>query len=537
MTASLLLPFDLSGLVLDSVSIDDMTLHIAAHSTIGEADCPDCKETSSNVHSYYMRHPQDLSCVGFGVRWHLTVKRFRCCNAACIRKTFVEEIPEVLSKNKRRLDRLTEVLRKIGLDVGGEAAARISQYLHINVSGDTILRILRKTELEVSETPRVLGVDDWAFVRGHRYGTILVDLERHQPVDLLPDRKAETLASWLQDHPGIEIVTRDRSSEYEAGITAGAPEAVQVADRWHLLKNLGEAVQQALESHRGDLRQATKRVHEEQVAVVLEAAQETEAPAKISEPTDTPAQAYREWLFHEVKALGAQGVSARAIARELAIHRRTVARYLSADECPTLETRPQNTSQAAPYYPYLRQRLVEGCRNRKQLWREIQAQGFTGGYMSVYRAVTKMDPRGARSKTILPSRPRLSPRQAMWLLVQSPEKLDDEERQLRDALLECSEAAATIYPLAQRFVQMVSERKANALDAWLADVYACQIPKLRSFAKGLQEDEDCVRAALSYEWSNGQVEGQVNRLKFIKRQGYGRAKFDLLRLRVLYSGP
>jgi transposase len=536
MTVSISSPFDLPGFEVDSMAIEGTTLHIVAHSTTRVSICPDCKEASSDVHSYYSRHPQDLPCLGLGVRWHLTVKRFRCNNPGCTRKTFVERMPDLVPVHGRRLLRLTGVLRSIGLDVGGEAAARVGQSFRIHVSGSTILRILRQTELAVCAIPQVLGVDDWAFARGQCYGTILVDLERHQPVDLLPDREATTLASWLQAHPGVEFVTRDRSSEYEAGITAGAPDAIQIADRWHLLKNLGEAVQRVLQSHSKALRQTVRRAHEQNLAAL--AMVQPEAVREEDSQEESSTQSYREQIFREVKALIEQGMSNRAIAGQLSIDRRTVARYRVADEVPVRNFGNQNVSQVTPYFSYLRQRLAEGCHNRAELWRELRDQGFTGSYMSVWRAMKKLDPEGTLSAPSTPSPfTKLSPRQAMWLLVRPPEKLDDKERQLRDALLECSAAAATVYPLAQRFVEMVTRRKADELDVWLADVYACDIPKLHSFAKGLQDDEACVRAALSYEWSNGQVEGQINRLKFIKRQGYGRAKFDLLRLRVLYSGP
>jgi transposase len=529
-------PFELPGFEIDGLTIEDTILHMSAHSTTQISNCPDCHEPSDKIHSYYLRHPQDLPCIGLEVRWHLTVKRFRCNNTACIRKTFVERITAIAPRYGRRLTRLTEVLCSIGLDSGGEAAARVGQSFQIQVSGDTILRIVRQTELPSCATPRVLGVDDWAFTRGHRYGTILVDLECHQPIDLLPDREAETLAAWLQAHQGVEIVTRDRSSEYEAGINAGAPNAIQVADRWHLIKNLGEAAQRVLQRHSKALRQAVRQVHEQNLAeqtsihsevIQVEVEQEDNAP-----------QSPREHLFQEVKALIEQGMSNRSIARQLSIDRRTVARYRATDEVPVRNFGNQHISQVTPYFSYLRQRLAEGCHNRAELWRELQDQGFTGSYMSVWRAMKTLDPDGTPSTSAKPvSLAKLSPRQAMWLLVRSSDELDEEQTQLLKALLDCCEEAAVIYPLCQRFIAMFDQRKPNLLDPWLADALSCSVAQIRSFARGLQKDYACVWAALIFPWSNGQVEGQINRLKLIKRQMYGRAKFDLLRLRVLYSGP
>lgn len=535
MTVSELLPFKLPGFELDELEIEDETLTVVAHSILESACCPDCQVLSQSVHSYYARHPQDLPCIGRAVRWQLVVKRFRCENVDCPRKTFVERLPELLPLYGRRIERLTSVLRSIALDVGGEAAARIGQWLQITVSGDTVLRLLRQTKPSPSEPARVLGVDDWAFAKGRRYGTILVDLERHQPIDLLPDREAKTLAAWLQAHPGAEIVARDRSSEYAAGIAAGAPEAIQVADRWHLLKNLGDMVQRVVESHRAVLRKAAYQVLEP--ADVSQASSELKWESSqdtLSADSQIPSND-RQMLFQEVKRLIGEGYGDHAIARQIAIDPRTVARYRTLDVVPVRGPVPLTVSKATPYLPYLQQRWAEGCYSRTELWQEIAAQGFTGSYKMVCRVINQLNPRGPRAALAPPAPPPLSPRKVAWLLIQSPDELDAEQILVRNTLCDCCEDVAAIYPLVQRFVRMIADRDVGAFDLWLADARECPVSKLRSFAKSLQQDYQCVRAALAYEWSNGQTEGQVNRLKLIKRQMYGRAGFDLLRIRVLHS--
>jgi transposase len=262
--------------------------------------------------------------------------------------------------------------------------------------------------------------------------------------------------------------------------------------------------------------------------------QETSSlPQKADNPPETT---HRQLLFDEVKALAAQGESTRTIARKLRMHRQTVGRYKELDELPKRVT-PQNISSVVAYLPYIQQRLAEGCHNGKRLWREICLQGYTGSYMSVYRALRKFPDWSRRQSApagFQPAPSSLSPRQAMWLLVSGPDNLNEEQTAQREALCALCFEATVIYPLAQRFVEMIKERQAEALDQWLTDALGCDSSAMRRFARTLRQDYAAVRAALAFAWSGGQVEGQVNRLKVIKRVMYGRANFDLLRLRVLH---
>ena len=234
------------GLHLDDVAIDDEMVVLTVTSIQVEALCPVCGQPSLRSHSSYERKPGDLALAGARVRLHLNVRRFFCANPACERKTFAERLPGVLKPFARHTNRLRDKLCGLGQALGGEAGARRAADLAMPVSPDTLLRLIRQSDLPSSTTPTVLGVDDFAWKKGQTYGTILVDLEQQQVVDLLPDRAAGSLAAWLLEHPGVRIISRDRGGIYAEGARRGAPDAEQVADRFHLLQNLRAALEPLL---------------------------------------------------------------------------------------------------------------------------------------------------------------------------------------------------------------------------------------------------------------------------------------------------
>jgi transposase len=535
MTATTI-PFELAGFVIDTVEENEDHLVISAHSTATQAACPDCGMVAHGIHSAHHRQPHDLPSSGRRVRLHLRVPRFRCVNERCPRRTFVERIPDVVAFHAQRTHRLRETLKEVVWETGAEAGSRICQHLKMAASADTLLRITRAIPIEEQPTPRVLGVDDWAMKKGHHYGTILVDLERQQVVDLLPDREADTLTAWLQDHPGIEIICRDRASDYAKAATTGAPQAVQIADRWHLLKNLGEALQRMLNGQLATLRQAAKQVQATAVSAPLVTIPPVEPDSSASSPEAvlSEAGARRQRWFEDVHRLATQGYSKRAIARQLKLHRATVDRYLAADQVPHPPS-SSPVSTVAPYDQQVMRRIVEDGYSIREVWQELQSQGFTGSYASVQRAVHRLT--GKQDRRTHPPHPTpvlrpLSPRQAMWLLVRDSDQLSPDQEQYRAILCDLSPDIAVAYDLAQRFVGMFKQHQVEGLDDWLQDAQLATVPALRHFALNLRHDYAAVRASLTFDWSSGQVEGQVNRLKTIKRQMYGRANFDLLRLRV-----
>lgn len=542
MFVTIFLP-DVPDLCLETVDVTEDGVCLTTRAAQAAPPCPLCAQLATRVHSRYQRTLTDLPAVGRTVHLRVQVRRFFCDNPACVRAIFAERLGAAIATYARRTARLTAQLQRLAFALGGEAGAPIVSDLGMPASASTLLRLQRRADLPTPPPPTIIGVDDFAFRKGQRYGTLIVDLERHCPIDVLPDREADTLAAWLKDQPQIEIISRDRASAYAEGAAAGAPQAIQVADRFHLLQNAGDALQRVLQQHPAALRAAA------QAAADLPPS----APALPPEPPAPPAVAHlpvapapqpelseREQRFHTVLALHAAGRSVRQIAAAVHLNWRTVKRYILARELPKRGAPAiQLTSSVRPYLGYVEQRWREGCHNAVQVLEEIRAKGYRGSYSSMCRALKPLRQGDGRRTTPTPTTPRppraLSPRQAMWLLVRPEEELTEDERAGRRVLADANHAIATAAALVQTFGQIVRERSSAALDGWLEAATMSGVGELKRFAASLRRDYAAVCAALSLVWSNGQLEGQINRLKGIKKAMYGRGKFDLLRRRVLYA--
>ncbi len=535
-----LLP-DLPGFCVEQITRTENQIVITARATSPTVCCPDCQQPSSRVHSYYTRSPMDLPSSGRPVSLVLHVRHFRCANALCSRKTFAEPMPNLLLPHAQRTSRLRESLRALGEVVGGEAGAQVSKRQGMACSADTILRLVRHAALPASPPVEVLGVDEWAWRKGQSYGTMLVDLERHAPIDVLEDASADSFAAWLKQHKSVKLITRDRAGTFADGAAKGAPKATQIADRWHLLRNLGAARDMVLARHHDTIKRAFSRQQEPEHTPAVP------APVVIShaERIHQSRRDRRLARYQEVHKLHAQGWSFASIARMLGMHKKTVAKFAQAERFPEARPRGDRRRKLTPYLSYLQSQWEAGDHNAARLYRAIQAQGFRGSettvraYLSELRDETepRTGPRRqfpvstSRQQRWQPSAP--SSRRATWLILSRQEKLSQEKRRQRDIVLEAHPEVNTACLLAQAFAQVIRTSNAKALEPWLGQAIDSGIPELGSFVAGIRRDQSAVFAALSYPWSQGQVEGQILRLKLLKRQSYGQAGFDLLRHRVL----
>lgn len=536
MLTSILLP-DEWQLCIDRIGEKEGVIVISVSSITLSGLCPCCQTISERVHSSYERHPADVSLAGCSVRLDIAVRRFFCDNDECERSIFAERIPSLIAPYARRTNRLAHQQQKVAFALGGEAGAVLLTIMGMAVSPDTLLRLIRKApETEVT-TPRVLGVDDWSKRKGHSYGTILVDLEAHRTVDLLPDRSAESFAKWLTEHTGVEIISRDRGSEYIKGATDGAPDAIQVADRWHLLANLRDALKRLLESKCACLKAAAGAPKPKELSVQQGQSDISQKLTK-KQKDKLARQEKRLERYRAVLKLHEHGFTQTEIAHRLSMSPKTIRKYIRADECPMYPKGRTRRSKLDPYKEYISQRWQAGCHNATQILHEIRQLGFKGSrsIMMEWVSETLRPPRSASSQPQSEKVVPWSASRASWLLIRDENELEDDDKQALERMKQADDKVAEAHILGQRFVQMVRERQSEALLPWLEDATKSGIEALKQFAKGIEQDLDAVANALSLSWSNGQTEGQVNRLKLIKRQMYGRANFDLLRKRVI-GGP
>ena len=480
-------------------------------------NCPDCGLSSRRLHSHYSRVLHDLPWQGRSATILVTARRFRCLNSACARKTFAEGLGLVAPVSARRTARLGDLQRHVAFALGGEAASRLTQRLAIPTSPDTLLRMAAKPVVAETPppTPKVLGVDDWAWRKGCRYGTILVDLERNEVVDLLPDRQAETLAEWLRQHPGIEIIARDRAGAYADGIRQGAPEAIQVSDRWHLLRNLGDAVRAVVDRHHGDLHRAAKQMDQPTPAPPAEQASSDPAVRTVTaaQRRSQDAHARRHDRYEEAARLRAAGVSISAIAASLGAERKTVRGWLRSGKAPLWHKPPQG-SILTQHEVYLDGRWAEGCRNAALLWRELVKLGFRGRPGIVRKWAEgrrKAEPQAHVKRTgiigQLPANCQLA-----RLLMTDGDVLPKAERGLIAHLLNEVPPVAAAIAVAKQLNALLRRKTSESLTQVLD---AAITTPLKDFAAGLRRDIAAIQAALDLPWTTSPVEGQINR----KRRG------------------
>ena len=525
-------------------------LQVTVASTQAIAQCPLCQTVSRRVHSRYERTLQDLTLAHYSMILQLQVRKFFCINSACIRRIFTERIPQVAAPWARKTVRLVRRLQQIGIALGGAAGARLSDHLDYPACGSTLLNHLKQVPMPQLAVPKVLGVDDFALRKGRHYGTILVDLERHQPIALLSDRKAETLAEWLIQHPGVEVLSRDRSKVYRSGMNQGAPAAVQVADRFHLVQNLSETLEQVFLGYSSQL----KAIEQKQRQALAPADLETVIVS--AKPTATASAQARTHSTHQrrveqqqqIHKLHQQQWSQVAIAQELGISERTVRRYLKLP--PMSQTPSHRPTFGRSKLESYKQRLLTwwnaGIKQPKLLLSLLQSLGYNGSERTLTRYISQlrsaqglpaMRGHGAQSsaKVIDPQFPPLTARRASYLVVKRPENRQSEDSQLLEQIRAEHPDLAVAVKLADEFLHLLRQQRADGFEEWLMGAMQSSLPPFKRFAQGLIEDYGAVKASMEMSVSNGAVEGLNNRLKMLKRQMYGRAGLELLERRFLLA--
>lgn len=581
------------GLLIDQVHISETQLTVVVVSTQPSACCPSCGAPSEHMHSHYTRTVNDVPSGGRQVRLRLRVRKFFCLTLTCPRRIFTERLADLVQPWARVTNRLLEEVKALGLATSAEVSERLAPRLGMKVKAPTLLRYVR-TISHASDAPvHVLGIDDFAMRRGDCYGTILVDLETHRPIELLADRTADAVLPWLRNHPEIDVVSRDRASAYAEAAKKAVPFATQVADRFHVLKNLREHLQTLLNRKHtclplvedtplkgatasgmgsvgppdiapGEVLVACPEGLKAQEADTYQGAVQPEqqaSPNELEVPFSSLTYAERRKkisrdkryaCYEEVMALYRAGMAQRAIAHKFGISRKVVHRFVTSAGFPERAEgsgQSQNRkSKLAPYLPYLRERWIAGMHNGLQLFREIKECGYTGSrallgrMIAEWRTELPLKPRQGKPRKLRlaapadqPGQRRLSSRSAAFLMILPPEKLTVMQRHQVEQICQTSDELHAVYLLSQEFVTLLKERQAEALDGWLQRAKASHVTELGSFVNGIHRDYAAVRAACSLAWSNGIVEGHVNRLKLIKRSMFGRAKLDLLRVKVLHA--
>jgi transposase len=532
----------LAGLRVHRVEDIGHAVVISASCRTGGACCPRCGQESARVHGGYSRVMADGAAGGRPVLIVLAVRRFRCQNPGCAAVTFAEQAAGLSERYRRRSVPLLGMLAGFGLELAGRAAARLAGTLGIAVHPATVLRLIA-----AAAAPEVLGVDDFALAKGQVYGTVLVDMRTGDVIDLLPDREAASFEAWLKAHPGATVICRDRAGNYAEGARAGAPDAIQVADRWHLWHNLAEYAGKTVAAHRGCLKDQPGG-EAPGPADTLEQeppGQAEQEPPGQAEGVQVPPDGFLDACGRERRLVARTreryaeihrrldaGDSLSGISRATGLDRKTVQRFARAGSAGELLGKATSReSKLDDFTPYLRQRWNEGVTDAAALHAELRKRGWAGSEQTVRRyvrpfrqALAALDPAPAVPKTRQITR---------WVLTRPDHLQEDEQAQLQAIRARCPHIDALAGHVTSFAEMMTARTGSRDLERWLAAVEADDQAGLRSLAAGIRHDQQAVTNGLTLHWNSGMVEGTVNKIKMIKRQMYGRAGFDLLRKRVI----
>ena len=486
---------------------------IRANPREASAWCPACERRSHRVHSRYDRRLADLPWQGRAVAIAVTVRRFRCDNSLCERRIFVEQLPKVMAAHSRRSRRLAEIQRHIGMALGGAAGGRLARRLALPVSRDTLLRLVRRSaSVAPSSAPVIIGIDDFAWKRGQRYGTVICDLERRRIIDLLPDRHPATVEAWLAHHPGINVVARDQGAGYGHAVARACPEANQVADRWHLMENASAAFLQAVRQSMRSIRRAlaTGTVDPD----LLTSAQRLQYEGFLRREADNAV----------IQRAARAGMSIKEIVRRTGHSRKVVRDVVRGGRTDIFRVR---TSSLEPFLMRLDAEWTAGCCNGAELFRRLRSIGYAGSP----RVVAEWTTRRRRTEAAPTEAPIAPPsaRSIARLMTIARDQISNTDAVTVTVIEQAVPRLVIGSDLLDRFQHMIRSKAGSALEGWIEDAASSL---MASFARGISADKRAVAAAIVEPWSNGQTEGHITKLKMIKRQMYGRANLDLLRARL-----
>ncbi|MFJ2028617.1 ISL3 family transposase [Streptosporangium sp. NPDC087985] len=494
----------LADVVLEQVAAEQQVVLVRARTRSVAVPCPACGVLARRVHAYHTRRLADVPVGSGSVVVDLRIRRLVCETRGCVRQTFREQVRQVAARYARRTVGLAALIVDVAVVLAGRAGVAVLSRLAVKVSRTTVLRMLMAVPVTAGPVPAVLSVDDFALRRGNRYATLLIDAVTHRRIDVLPDRKASTLIAWLREHPGAQIVCRDGSAAYAEAIRQGAPDAVQVSDRWHLRHGLAAAVEKTVVTH-------SRCWH-------------------TGPPRRTGALAERTRRKHaQVHALLDQGLGLGECARCLGWGFNAVKRYARAASADDLLRPPKYGSTLVdPYREHLRRRLAEEPGVPvTHLLAEIREQGYTGSANLLVRYLNQ-----GRAD---PDRTPPSPRRLVTWLMSRPDDLPPHRRRHLEELIPACPHLTALASRVRELAAILTQRRGHDLDAWISAVRADDLPALHSFALGLEKDKQAVVAGLTLPYSNGPMEGTNTKVKLLKRQMYGRAGFALLRQRILLS--
>ena len=525
------------SVVVQSVAFRGGRWVVAAEGSGGRS-CPDCGETSSSRHSWHVRRLQDLPIQGVHTMVELRSGRWKCHNELCSRKTFPEAVA-IAAPFARKTRRVDEIVRLFGHSAGGLVSERLLTKLGVQASDTTILRCLKShaRRRRESEALRVIAIDDWSWRKGFAYGTIIVDLERRKVVDVLKARSVEATANWLKQRPEIEFVSRDRCGLYAKGVRRSAPHAQQVADRFHLLQNFRENIEREMTS-------------------VSRSPGRSRLPAVVGdrhEMVRRQRRHSREALFVNAKRMRAAGRTFGDIAIEIGVGRRTIAKWVKLDDLPDRQRSMLKPSSPLYFQEFLARRWAEGDRAGGRLFHDVRRRGYLGSLSHLERLLStwrRRDSASAGARTQPSPSPKaeplgearavdpttgwqISPTVAASLCMKPTPTLTPSEAAKVVALKEASPSFVEMRRLAMRFRGLLIGSDPSKLDRFLHDSRRSGLSSMRQFARTLARDRNAVRNAITEPWSSGQAEGQINRLKTLKRAMYGRAGIELLRARLL----